>query len=257
MVEGGSKCIKYLVFVFNFLFFLTGCGLIGIGIWLNVERDDWKGISDYNYISVANVIIAAGVIIVIVAFLGCCGAITENKHMLLGFFTLLLLIFMMEMGAGVAAYIWRGEVEDELLKQVTERIPGRYYKEDGVMKAMNAIQKEFKCCGVHSISDWRIVAKDNSGASMSKIDASCCIMDSKVAGYNSNCVTKTYLDYLNSNVLQAQYYSKGCFDSIKKFLEDNLLYVGICGIVFAVFQIIGMICAMVLYCAIRKEGQTV
>lgn len=57
--------------------------LIGSGVWLNVARDDWEDISNYSYISVANVAIAAGVIVVIVAFLGCCGAITENKIMLL------------------------------------------------------------------------------------------------------------------------------------------------------------------------------
>lgn len=62
---------------------LTGCGLIGCGVWLNVARDDWEGISDYSYMSVANIAIAAGVIVVMVAFLGCCGAITENKIMLL------------------------------------------------------------------------------------------------------------------------------------------------------------------------------
>lgn len=68
-----------------FLFLqLTGCGLVALGIWLNVDRDEWEGISDFNYISVANVAIAAGAVIMVVAFLGCCGAITENKTMLLG-----------------------------------------------------------------------------------------------------------------------------------------------------------------------------
>ena len=63
---------------------LTGCGLIALGIWLNVDQDEWEGVSDFDYLSVANVAIAAGAIIMIVAFLGCCGAITENKIMLLG-----------------------------------------------------------------------------------------------------------------------------------------------------------------------------
>lgn len=68
-----------------FLFLqLTGCGLVALGIWLNVDRDEWEGISDFNYTSVANVAIAAGAVIMVVAFLGCCGAITENKTMLLG-----------------------------------------------------------------------------------------------------------------------------------------------------------------------------
>ena len=61
---------------------LTGCCLIGFGVWLNVARDDWQGISEYAYMSIANVCLVAGIIIVLVAFLGCCGAITENKIML-------------------------------------------------------------------------------------------------------------------------------------------------------------------------------
>ena len=57
--------------------------MIGFGVWLNVARNDWQGISEYAYMSIANVCLATGVIIVLVAFLGCCGAIAENKIMLL------------------------------------------------------------------------------------------------------------------------------------------------------------------------------
>lgn len=251
MVAGGVKCVKWLIFVFNFLFFLTGCGLIGVGVWLNVERDDWEGISDYDYISVANVIIAAGAIIVIVAFLGCCGAITENKIMLLVFFVFLLIIFILEIGAGIAAYVWRGEIEDELKKELLERVPFRYHKEDGVLRAVNSIQDHFDCCGVDSFKDWSKPAEDSTGKSITEVPESCCI-NSGQSGSTPTCTKRAYSAAL---LLQAEYNQKGCYDSIKEFLEDNLLYVGITGIIFAVFQIIGMVFAMVLYCAIRKEGQ--
>lgn len=238
MVDGGNKCIKWLIFIFNFIFFLTGCGLIGLGIWLNVDQDDWEGISDFNYISVANVAIAAGVIIVLVSFLGCCGAITENKFMLLGFFIFLLIIFILEIAAGIAAYVMRGNVESELKKQLDDRIPERY-GEVGIRNAMDAIQKEFKCCGVNNISDWR-------SGSPPKIPKSCC----------KPAVTSCDEVNFDGSETLSNYFQKGCFKSIENFLEDNLLYVGITGIIFAIFQLVGMVFAMILYCAISKESQT-
>lgn len=60
-----------------------GCGILGIGIYLKVEKGDYAELSDLNYITASNVIIAAGVITTIVSFLGCCGAIKEIAPMLL------------------------------------------------------------------------------------------------------------------------------------------------------------------------------
>lgn len=235
-----NKCAKYLLFVFNFLFFLTGFVLIGIGLWLNIEQDEFEGISDFNYISVGNVGIAAGAIIVIVAFFGCCGAITESRYMLLGFFLLLLLIFILEISAGIAAYVMRGEIKDELRKQLEERIPDLYYTETGIWNAMNAIQKEFACCGVNGITDW---GKD--GAAKKEIHETCCKLS--VTG----CQTRAYTT--EADILRS-YNTQGCFGAIENFLEDNLLYVGITGVIFSIFQLIGMVLTMTLYTGIQSES---
>ena len=58
------------------------------------------------------------------------------------------------------------QVETELKQQLDARIPERY-SEIGVKKAMDAIQKEFECCGVNNISDWK-EGRDP------KIPQSCC-----------------------------------------------------------------------------------
>ena len=54
-----------------------------MGIWLKVEKEDYAELSSYNFISASNIAIIVGVIIVLVAFLGCCGAINEVAPMLL------------------------------------------------------------------------------------------------------------------------------------------------------------------------------
>ncbi|KAK9953917.1 hypothetical protein ABG768_016034, partial [Culter alburnus] len=36
-VEGGMKCVKYLLFVFNFIFWLMGSLVLAVGLWLRLD----------------------------------------------------------------------------------------------------------------------------------------------------------------------------------------------------------------------------
>ena len=56
-------------------------------------------------------LIIVGCIIFFVAFFGCCGAIKENHCMTLTFSILLGIIFLMEIGAGIAAYKLKSQVK--------------------------------------------------------------------------------------------------------------------------------------------------
>lgn len=228
------KCVKMLVFVFNFIFFAIGCALLGIGVYLNVKYKDYVNVSDFNFISVANVAIAAGVLIALIAFLGCCGAVQENKCMLLTFAIFLILIFILEIGAGIAAYVMRGKVEDKLKEQLNKRIPDEYYKEKGVRIAVDLVQNNFHCCGV-----------ENGPANYDPKDVpeSCC--KDEVKSCTSAKLTITNKD---------NYVGIGCYTKVKNWIKKNLQLVGICGIVFAVVQIMGIMFSLCLYRAVSKES---
>ncbi|XP_066927565.1 tetraspanin-9-like [Clytia hemisphaerica] len=245
------RCVKWLVFVFNLLFFLSGCCLIGFGVWLNVARDDWQGISEYAYMSIANICLATGIIIVLVAFVGCCGAITENKIMLLLFFIFLLVIFLMEIGSAISAYIWREKINEELKDQLEQRIPERYYTETAVELAVNKIQSHFKCCGLYNSSDW---GKTTASTNEPMIDQSCCIQDSAHSNYNSNCVSRPWGSIqADDEKLLKEYYQDGCYDKIKDFIKENMWLSVLFGFIFAFIQIIGMVLSMFLYCVLRRN----
>ena len=239
--NSGFNCIKWLLMVFNFLFFCMGMGLLGVGIYLNVERGDWKDVADFDYISTANVAIASGVIVAIVSFLGCCGAVMENRKMLLGFFLALLICFILELAAGVASYVKRSDIEEKLHDQLKSRIPDRYWVEkDTIGKAMDKIQEHFHCCGIDGYSDWK-------SAKYNAVPQSCCLP-------NKSCNSTMTVDDIASIVNVS---NEGCFTAVKDFLEDNLLWVGICGVIFAVFQILGMIFSIVLFCHYKGETKVV
>lgn len=60
-----------------------GAAILGVGIWLKVEKGGYEDISSYDYATPSNIAIVIGVVMLFVAFLGCFGSIKELRHMLL------------------------------------------------------------------------------------------------------------------------------------------------------------------------------
>ena len=73
-----------LIFVFPFQ--LLGCAILGVGIWVLFDKNFSKYVDNSEHFNMlytgAYVFIAVGLIIMIVGFFGCCGAIRENQCML-------------------------------------------------------------------------------------------------------------------------------------------------------------------------------
>lgn len=67
------------------LFFqLGGCGILGVGIWLAVTQGNFATLSSsFPSLSAANLLIVTGTFVMIIGFVGCIGAIKENKCLLL------------------------------------------------------------------------------------------------------------------------------------------------------------------------------
>lgn len=242
MAGYGKQCIKFLMFSFNFIFFIGGCGILGLGIWLKVEKEDYMELTSFNFVSTSNIAIAVGVIIVLVAFLGCCGAINEVAPMLLAFFVLMLIIFILEVSAGALAYSKRNEINDKLSDEFLEAIKVKYGatdgKDQGITDAIDKFQGHFKCCGFNSLWDWHGSAYTNKTLS---IPTSCC-KDPK----SKLCGTA-------EPAAKSHYYKKGCFKEVMAFLRDHLLYVGGLGVALALIQILGLVVSMTLYCSIRNS----
>ena len=88
-------------------------------------------------------LIIVGCIIFFVAFFGCCGAIKENHCMTLTFSILLGIIFLMEIGAGIAAYKLKSQVTGLLYSNMEAGM--RNYNQsgyEGVTHTWDIIQLE-------------------------------------------------------------------------------------------------------------------
>ncbi|KAM6435940.1 CD9 antigen [Liasis olivaceus] len=164
-VKGGTKCIKYLLFGFNFVFWLAGTAVLGIGLWLRFDTQT-KDIfnsehNDTTFYTGVYILIGAGALIMLVGFLGCCGAIQESQCMLGLFFTFLLVIFALEVAAAIWGFANKKTVIDEIqnfYKSVYEK-----RKEPSVRDSLKAFQHAMDCCGLVGIiePEYRDTCPDN------------------------------------------------------------------------------------------------
>lgn len=238
-IEGGGKIIKFLVLFFNFLFFVFGIVLIGVGGYAEAKFGSYISISSIQYASGSRLVIAVGVIIAVVAFFGCCGAWKENKCMLVIFFALLLVMVILELTAAILAYQHRDEILKTLEKDINSTIKEQYGKDKGVTDMVDLLQEKEKCCGALSWKDWVLNPKYN----ITSVPDSCCVTKSDRCGENFyNPKTKDY----------SKIHTGGCVGKMSDVVRNNLKTVAGVAIAILVIQILGMVFAV---CLIRRIGK--
>lgn len=165
-VQGGMKCVKYLLFIFNFIFWLVGSLVLAVGLWLRFDPDivsllNAEGAPETFFMGVY-ILIGAGGLMMLVGFFGCCGAVRESQCLLGSFFACLVIIFGAEIAAGVFGFLNKDKIIEE--------VQGFY--DDSFQKDTNgtvvlAYQEALNCCGV-SMSDLCLGATKDCNTAISE-----------------------------------------------------------------------------------------
>jgi len=119
--------LKYFLFTYNLLLFMCGCLLLGIGIWLAVDRNFLTTIIGNNlYAAAVFLILAAGAVIFFISFFGCCGAITESFVLLGAFFIILCVASLVCLIGGILAIIFRTQIGDKVRSTMSTTLTDHY-----------------------------------------------------------------------------------------------------------------------------------
>lgn len=237
MVEGSAKCIKYLLFAFNLIFFFAGLTLLILAVVVQNQINEYSNFFGGNNVAVNLIVI--GCIIVIITFWGCCGAYKENYCMILTFGVLLTIVLILKIIFVILVYTRRDEIISTIDNDITKSLGG-YKNSSAVRDTWDAAQLDFKCCGARNYSDWNKVLSGN-------VPDSCCITVSSDCG-------KGLASQPKSAVVD-DIYIDGCIDNVEHLVSGNLVLLGSVVISLILVQIIGLILAAWLAHAIRKEYQ--
>lgn len=249
-MNAGMKMIKYLLFAFNFIFVVFGFVLIGIGAVVEVMYREVVSISS-NAISVAPILmVVIGVMMLLIAFFGCCGAYKESYCMISCFAVLLTFIFVLELAATLSAYILRSNVEEYLTDSFNTTV--RTYNEKKE-NPFDFIQQKFQCCGFdgpdgyQNSLDFQTQASHNihdRGVTNPReipVPDSCCEKEVEFCGiYNTTAI-----------------YTTGCVNKIEKSVKEEILIVGGVGLAVIFIQLTGIGFACLLMRNIKTNYEVV
>uniref|UniRef100_A0A8C4Z195 Tetraspanin n=1 Tax=Gadus morhua TaxID=8049 RepID=A0A8C4Z195_GADMO len=204
MARGCLCCLKYLMFLFNLIFWVSAVyAAVGSWEWASGSRC-LRAASPPSRLPSRALRCQHGHRhrrhVMVTGFLGCLGSIKENKCLLLSFFIVLLIILLAELILLILFFVYSDKVRENAKQDLKDGLA--LYNTDnnvGLRNAWNIIQAEWKCCGVTAYSDWHDALKDKF------VPDRCCQEHYQECGRNSTNM----------------FWSRGCFEKVEEWLDDN------------------------------------
>ncbi|NWV18721.1 TSN8 protein, partial [Origma solitaria] len=162
--------VKKLLTFLTCLYFLPQvCGsiILGVSIWIRVSKDAQQvNACNSSLFAGVDLLIAVGAIIMVLGFLGCCGAVRESGCMLMLFFIGLLLILILQVTGGILGAVYKSQTEASLNQTLMESVKALQsttgeHKE--FQEEFQKFEKKNQCCGLlNGPTDWGMNFKSSS-----------------------------------------------------------------------------------------------
>ena len=233
-----KSSLKYIVFLINFCFFVTGCTILSSGAYIQMRFD----LSDDIYLISSIIFVIVGCKILVVGFVWIYGAYSENGCILYTNAILTGLILGVQIELIIAVWIFNDDVRELISRTVIQGME-MYSPQDhaGVKEMWDIIQSNFKCCGVESFRDWKSVKFSRT----ENIPDSCCI---------------TFTDNCGNNILDKDYttaammiYPEGCLFRLEFEIINNVAAVTVIVVGILAFQFLAVTFSCFLATKIRRN----
>ncbi|XP_048027319.1 leukocyte antigen CD37 [Megalobrama amblycephala] len=248
---------KYFLFLFNLIFFLLGSLLLSLGLWILFSETSIFMPPSYISVSLFSyLLIISGSVTMSLGFIGCLGSLKTVKCLLAIYFILLTVLLAAQIVGGVLFYTQKSELVGSLKDHTFDLI--KTFKNNnsslqGFKQTLEYIQMKTKCCGWQGKQDWE-----------DSIPCSCVYTSNVTVNATHKTEAPMFLQcstcFSNvsiSNNTVCSIYEQGCSDTIKKWLDENVLFILVVILTISVVEICGMILSMCLYKAGSVDYNTI
>uniref|UniRef100_A0A1B6F8X5 Tetraspanin n=2 Tax=Proconiini TaxID=565685 RepID=A0A1B6F8X5_9HEMI len=256
-----SPCVKYMIFILNFAFWLFGGLLIGIGTYAFLDK--WPDFTNgmvkvetiYDVVlNISLVLIISGGVVFIVSFSGFVGALRENTCLLKFYSLCLLILFLLEMAIAIMGFVFPHTLQSILEESFTDKIIHTYRDDVDLQNLIDFAQQEFRCCGLSSegYMDWSKNEYFNcSSPSVEKcgVPFSCCINATDISSGLVNIMCGYGVQESSVAEASKKVWTSGCIEVVRSWAERNLYTIAGIALGVALSQL------FVIYLGKTLEGQ--
>ncbi|XP_069096749.1 tetraspanin-14 [Pleurodeles waltl] len=248
-----SCCYKYLLFTYNIIFWLSGVVLLAVGLWAWSEKgvlSDITKVTRLHGFDPVYLVLLVGMVMFVLGFAGCVGALRENICLLKFFCGAIVLIFFLELAVAVLAFLFQDWVRDRV-KEFFENNIKAYRDDIDLQNLIDSLQKANMCCGAQGPDDWNLneyfnCTLDNNSRERCGVPFSCCTPDPAQSVVNTQCGYDARLPGISSNTRNTPIYEKGCIPVLEGWLPRNIYIVAGVFLGISLLQIFGIFLARTL-----------
>ena len=166
--ERTNSCLKSALFIYNLVFWLLGIGVVGVGLYLFLEQNEFSGITRFLFLLPGILVLSSGLSMLCLGLLAICGLLKQSRLMLTAFSLATLVItcvLLAAAGFGLSIMI----VEESGVNTTATASLPLYINCSNTRQSWDLFQKEFECCGLVGPEDWSQLS-----SSLGYVPSSCC-----------------------------------------------------------------------------------
>ncbi|XP_020508867.2 tetraspanin-33 isoform X1 [Labrus bergylta] len=249
-----SPFVKYLLFLFNFIFWIIALVMISIGVYARMMKHAEAALACLS-VDPAMMLLVIGVLMFFLTFCGCVGSLRENICLLQTFCICLTVIFLLQLTAGILGFIFSDKARDRVTEIINKAIV--HYRDDiDLQNLIDFGQKEFDCCGAVTYTDWSKnmyfnCKTDNPSRERCSVPFSCCILSKDKLVINTMCGMGVQdLEYVQAG---DHIHTNGCIDKLVDWIHSNLFILGGVALGLAIPQLVGILLSQILINQIKDQ----
>ncbi|CAF2063677.1 unnamed protein product [Rotaria magnacalcarata] len=264
------KFIRFLIVLLNVVFIVVGIALLVIGIYFvkNTKMQQLRPLfnadlatTDSQNLStieiVAFVFIGIGGIILLIGFLGCCGAIKTFRFLHLIYAIIIGGIILAEIGLVIFYAIYENRFKSNFVNKLKESIVNNYVgtpidnasSTNPISMSWDFLQFNLQCCGAINKTDYMNALHWNrtnpyEPNTILTVPFTCCPLNTTK---NWNHLPKNMAEASKCAITGVNSYSEGCFDGLADLLDRYKKYIIIGLLVLVGIEIFACLFAILLF----------
>uniref|UniRef100_A0A0R3RU36 Tetraspanin n=1 Tax=Elaeophora elaphi TaxID=1147741 RepID=A0A0R3RU36_9BILA len=165
--------LRYIIYTCNIVMIVAGTASLAMGAWLRtdsrfrdflsqryrniVEEAFWQAPTLYVF---SYILIVIGMCMVVVGVVGCCGASTDSRVLLIIYAMAVCILMLCTISSNTYLIFGKYGIDVEVSDALTYMVQNYYQGAGIVQESLDQLQQAFRCCGNEGCSDFRFLHQD-------------------------------------------------------------------------------------------------